>query len=201
MARQMIYDSAIWKEQLLRRADKLAKWQKQRRWPSRSLGLMEQELMLGFFSIRRLVESHKVSDEIVDDPVRVSRAPSTGYGASRINAHKIEQLFDFAKVSAADEKLNVVCNQVIHSFAFTFLMDEDDRGESFIVASDWRKDDHGMIIGLATAEALFRRVGENHPASIQMRRGADGQFRVSVGPGDGTVPDRDVDALARDLGV
>lgn len=197
----MIFDSRIWKEQLLKKARKLSKWQLQRRWSNRSLVLMEQEIMLGFFAIRKLIDSHKVSDEIVSDLVDVSRVPATGYGASQINAHKIDRLFDLESVTDSRERLRDLYNQVIHSFVFTFLMDEEGRADSFIVASDHKKDSYGMIVRLAVVELLFRRIGENHPASVRMERRASGELRVRVGPGDGTVPDRDVDALIRDIGL
>jgi hypothetical protein len=195
----MIYESRTWKEDLLRRAARLSKRSTQRRWSDQSMALLERELMVGFFSIRKLVDSHKVSDGISNSRIAVSRVPSTGYGATKLNAHKVEKLFDFERLTGSTMSLRDLCNQVIHSLVFTFYTHEDGRIESFLVASDREKNDSAVIVTLAVTQAMFTSVGSNYPAEVRMVRNNRGDYDVQVGPGDGTVPRCDVDALGRGI--
>ena len=58
----MIWESAYWKEELLRQAEDLKKRSTQTKWSERSLARLEKTIMIGFYSIRKLIEAKKVSD-------------------------------------------------------------------------------------------------------------------------------------------
>jgi hypothetical protein len=62
----MIWESHYWKEELFRHARRIRRLQSLKRWGNRSTAGLEKGLMIGFYSIRKLIEAHTVSDEIRD---------------------------------------------------------------------------------------------------------------------------------------
>ena len=59
----MIAESYYWKRELLRVAARLRRRLTQRRWPEASFSVVEMDLMVGFYAIRKLAEAKKISDE------------------------------------------------------------------------------------------------------------------------------------------
>ncbi|HEX9938589.1 MAG TPA: hypothetical protein VGB15_15735, partial [Longimicrobium sp.] len=74
----MIWESSYWKEDLLKQAEALRKRTTQRRWPEISFARLEQAVMLGFYSIRKLVEARKLSDHVASSAIPVTTYPPTG---------------------------------------------------------------------------------------------------------------------------
>jgi hypothetical protein len=60
----MIWESSFWKEELFRNASRIRKRQLLKRWTERSSAGLERDVMTGFYSIRELIEAHKISDGI-----------------------------------------------------------------------------------------------------------------------------------------
>ena len=60
----MIHESSYWKEDLLKLAIKLESRLTQNRWGERNLFSVEKEIFFGFYSVRKLIESRKISDSI-----------------------------------------------------------------------------------------------------------------------------------------
>jgi hypothetical protein len=58
----MFSESYIYKDELLRYANDLIKRKEQRKWFDRSYLLIEKEIFFGFFVIRKLCESYKISE-------------------------------------------------------------------------------------------------------------------------------------------
>lgn len=73
---QVISDSIPWKTELLRIAGTLERRTTQRRWPDRSSFLVERDVMVAAYAIRRLNEARKISDELARVRVPVLRHPS-----------------------------------------------------------------------------------------------------------------------------
>ena len=68
----MISESVYWKEDLARWASHLARRRRARFWTERAHARVEKAAMLGFFAIRRLIESGgRLSDATISLPIRV----------------------------------------------------------------------------------------------------------------------------------
>lgn len=55
----MIHDSHYWKDDLLKLSRKLESRLLQTRWGDRNLYIIEKEIFIGFYSVRKLIESKK----------------------------------------------------------------------------------------------------------------------------------------------
>ena len=76
--------------------------------------------MLGFFSIRRLLESYKLSDTTRDMDVQVTQYPfKQGSHLTLLNWSKLDRHYDFAKATDYRLSLRDLSNQVIHSYVFS----------------------------------------------------------------------------------
>ena len=56
----MISDSFPWREELLRVAGRLEKRKAQRRWTERTMFLVERDIMISAYAIRKLKEANKI---------------------------------------------------------------------------------------------------------------------------------------------
>ena len=90
----MIDESCYWKNDLLKEADALRDRKKQRRWPEVSFARLEQTIMLGFYSIRKLIEASKLSDSTIYEEIPITTYPWSGKTVTRMNWHKLDQLYD-----------------------------------------------------------------------------------------------------------
>ena len=139
--------------------------------------------MTGFYSIRKLVEAHKVSDDVWGRTVCLRGYPWTGSPVTYMNWHKIDQKYDLEHPVTIAKPVFWIANQMIHSFAFMPIFDADGRLDSILFNSVRTRRHH--LYGMAVDEiiALFEEVAANDPASIDSRFNEDtGDFDVLVGP-------------------
>jgi hypothetical protein len=90
----MIWESSYWKEELFWHARRIRRLQTLKRWVERSTAALEKDLMIGFYSIRKMVEAHTVSDEIRDRSLSLQGYPWTGSPVTFMNWDKIDQKYD-----------------------------------------------------------------------------------------------------------
>lgn len=159
----MIFESRCWKDDLLRRADALARRKTQRRWPEASLAKVERELMIAAYSIRKLIEAKKLSDSVAEQTVPALSFAATGHGATLSNWDRIEKLFDFdAPAEVAISALDLA-NQLIHSYVFVILVGEGSL-DGFLVSSDRYRNERVLRVEIDAFIALLRSIGNDYPA-------------------------------------
>jgi hypothetical protein len=71
----MISETELWKADLIKTASKLLKRILQKKWSSRSLFNLEKELFLGFFIVRKLIESNEVDPDFKSKKYKISVFP------------------------------------------------------------------------------------------------------------------------------
>ncbi len=157
----MIGESFYRKADLLAQSVRLKKRMKQRRWPDASFARCEQTIMLGFYSIRKLIESKKLTDGAVKRPIAITSYSATGVIPDLLNRHDIEQLYDLAKPARRDVTLPRLCNQFIHSYIFTLLLDEENKLSAVLVASDRQRYEALLEVPVTTIAAIFEAVGKD----------------------------------------
>ena len=177
----MIWESSYWKEGLLRHAGSIARRRTLKRWTDRSVAALEKDMMIGFYSIRKLIEAHKVSDEIRDRSISLQAYPSTGRPVTSMNWHKIDEKYNLNRSTRFQKPLSWICSQIVHSFVFMPCFDEGGRLDSVLFNSDRTRRQHLYSIGVDEVIALFEEIAANDPASIRgefNERKGDYDFRV-----------------------
>jgi hypothetical protein len=179
----MIWESAYWKEELFRHARRIRQRKVLKRWSDRSSAGLEKDLMIGFYSIRKLVEAHKVSDEIRDRSIRLQGFPWTGSPVNFVNWDRIDQKYDLDHPVALAKPSIWIANQVIHSFVFMPSFDSEGRLDSILFNSDRTRREYLFAMRVDQIVDLFEEIGANDPASMQCKLNeANGDYDVWIGP-------------------
>lgn len=177
----MLSNSVPWKEELLRTADRLEKKATQRRWTERSAFLVERDVMVSAYAIRKLLEAPaKLSDHVkelrlpvISHPL-VAPAPPDWW-----DALEWWDLYDMDSPEDKNVSLRYFCNLLIHSFVFAFQVTPDDDGLAGVfVNSEYESKKALIFIATGTFVELFRRVGNDDVVRLEMRRDDQGRMQV-----------------------
>ena len=90
----MISEPKWWRQDLLRVGRRLEGRYRQRRWVGRSLQAFEKEIFLGFFIVRKLIESRKVAEGLTHRNVPVTAYSLTDAQCERLKAQHFLTVFD-----------------------------------------------------------------------------------------------------------
>jgi hypothetical protein len=153
----------------------------QQRWVERTGYLVERDVMVGAFSIRKLVESNKVSHEVERMKWEVTRHLPRGPVPDVMNRWSFWESFDLRRGAATRLNTLDLCNAVVHSFVFGFSADEATRlWDGFYVTSDWKRRECLYFVPVTTIFDLFRAVGNDDIVRMTMKRNKDGEMRIHV---------------------
>ena len=155
----MIVESSYWKEDIQRIADRLQKRSKQKRWPERSFYLVEKDVFIAFYGIRKLIEAKKLTQATEKMSIQLYTYPTTGYGVTRLNSHNIDRLFDLEKPQKQTRELKFICNQIIHSYVFTPALTEDN-GLAGIMFSSERERNQSLYF--METDHLIKALKQSH---------------------------------------
>ncbi len=161
----MIWESSYWKEDLLRNARRLRSRMSQQRWPERSFARLEQQLMLGFYSIRKLCDSGKLSDSTSGLSVPLTTYPWLGKAVTQMNWHRTSELYDLGNAGSESRDLIFICHQFVHSYVFQIWLDGSDGSIEISFCSD--RDRHRCLYSmtLSNVVGVFELVGNDYPAT------------------------------------
>ena len=165
----MIFESAYWKDDLLRRSSLLKQYMGQKRWSGASFAKLEQTVMIGFYSIRKLVEATKLTNALTGASVSMRRYPSRGKPVTRLNKHKVDQLYDLDAPEKQNLALLDLCHQFVHSYIFTPVLDESGGLSAVWVASDHQRSRALFEIEVKTMIGIFEKVGNDKVRSMRGR--------------------------------
>lgn len=165
----MISESFYWKNELLKQAQDLRRRLAQRRWVDASYARVEQTVMLGFYTIRKLIEAKRISTSTAQRAVHLSAYPATGNPVTLINLHKIERNYDLETRRRETLSLLHLCHQFIHSYIFMVVRAEDGGLHGFLFCSDRMRKQMLFEISAEEVIALFEHVAQDYPNSVQMQ--------------------------------
>ncbi len=158
----MVTDSMYWKSHLLRQSSLLKKCMVQKRWGDASFMKCELAIMVSFYAIRKLIEAKKLTDRVTREPVSVRYYSSTGKPVTRLNNHRLDELYDLDSSRTKAMSLNELCHQFVHSYVFSPVIDEDSRGLSgVLIASDYQRNKGLFEVEIKTVINIFDKVAND----------------------------------------
>ena len=167
-------DSFYWKEELRRIAVTVQRVAKPRRWSERAHCTVERDLTVGFFLLRRLIELNLVSSAIKSKRIRVFSFRALGKRVTRINAHRIGELYDCENEVAESKSPLYVSNQFIHAYTSTVARDQTRNWSDWNNCSD--------VFGSRRPARWQRRTSSSLPLRLPLcaraRDGWDGGARL-----------------------
>lgn len=165
----MIHESSYWKEDLLKLAIKLNSRLTQNRWGERNLFSIEKEIFLGFYSVRKLIESRKISDSISKKSYLINIFKYVGNDESIFTYFK-EEDYDLHHEHIVNIDLLSLCNQFIHSHHFIPSISNHNNLVGFLFCSDYKRTSHLYYISLTEIIDIFKMIGTNYPSSMIISR-------------------------------
>lgn len=166
----MIYESRFWKEDLLKQAKSLLKKSTQRKWTENTYFRLEQTVMLGFYSVRKLVEAKKISDVVVEQRVSLSmhKHKDEWDPTTLRNRRKIDRLYNLDEEEVVSRNLRFLCNKMVHSYVFEeFFDDESGLLTGIFFNSDKDRNKALYYIEIQKIIDIFEEVGSDYPTEIR----------------------------------
>ena len=176
----MITDSSFWKDDLMDRSEFIARKMVQSRWLAISSARLEQSVMIGFYSIRKLLEADKLSYSLSESTVDALSWPSRGKPVDHTNWHRIDDLYELGLPSSEDLTIRFVANQIIHSFVFTPIFSLAGPPEGIAFSSDREKEKRLYYLELVQIRDLFERAGSDYPKEMLYKRKSGRLVRVKT---------------------
>ncbi|GAA0539206.1 hypothetical protein GCM10009098_03440 [Rheinheimera aquimaris] len=170
----MIHESSYWKNDLIKLANKLELRLVQVRWGEKSLYTLEKEIFIGFYSIRKLIESKKISDSLKEKVFEVKQFSYKG-SPNSIFMHFEESDYDLSKANSAKFTIAQLCNQFIHSHHFLPFFVNGKNLIGFFFCSDYKRTSGIYLITLFDIVEIYRNIGSNYPATMNIQRLPNGK--------------------------
>lgn len=165
----MIYESCYWKQPLLRSATWLENITIQESKSEGTLARIERAVLIGFYSVRRLLETFEVTKATKSMQFTVvwyKNIKRVDY----MNNHQINDCFDVNNGNHEDLGIFELCNQFIHSYVFTITSDDDGHFTGCLVSSDRKRYRKLYYIDRETITKVFRSVGRDYPNTMTITR-------------------------------
>jgi hypothetical protein len=163
----MIYESKFWKKDLLKQAKNLRVKSTQKRWTEDSYFRFEQTVLLGFYSIRKLVEARKLSNAVAEQRIDLAMYRHVGNPVTVIGKRKLDKLYDLSEEETVSRNLAFVCNKFVHSYVFEECFDSEG---NFLVGilfnSDKDRNKFLYYIEIQKLIEIFEQVGNDYPTHI-----------------------------------
>ncbi|HRG50051.1 MAG TPA: hypothetical protein PKW02_03350 [Pseudomonadales bacterium] len=164
----MIFESELWKKSLLKTADSLERRYNPKKWNARSMFLLERDLFLGFFSVRKLIESNAVSDKLKGKSILLAVYPVKSKGVILLNQHRFSEFYDLYAGQKESMSYQEICNQFIHSAIYSPFIPGGSSLVGIFFSSDYRKNKTLFYIPLVKVVEIMRCVGSNQLKKLKV---------------------------------
>ncbi len=170
----MIYESYYWKTELIKLSKKLTKRIPYKRfWTDAQNGAFEKEIMIGFYVIRKLIESKKLPNRLVSTKITGCKFPNKGTTVHLMNTYKFYDHYDFANGKTEKFDLRFLINQIIHSYIFSPDFEINEENDEITLSaihfcSDDQRNKWIYELNLSTVIGLFTKIGNSHVTNSSM---------------------------------
>jgi len=156
-------ESCYWKEDLLAHARRLEPVKKPPRLSEKAQVSFEKEVIISFFMVRKLFESHKVSTVSKNYKAKIFQYSNSGKKVTNVNFWDVEKLYDLKNEKEVKKSIVFTCNQFIHGGATYAYRNEDRNWGGILVCSDYERNNFLYRVPLEEIIAIFRTVGNDYP--------------------------------------
>lgn len=163
----MAIESLYWKEELARIAKSIRPVSKPKRWSERAVCVVERDVMIGFFILRRMVELHKVSSKISKTQLDVFSAP-VAKNVTKMNRFALDENYSWHAEKAEQKSVAYICNQCIHAYISFVDRGPDRNWSNLLVVSDYDRNNVIWRIPFKTISTLFEATSNDWPVSMEM---------------------------------
>jgi len=165
----LIWESSYWKEPLLESASRLAEYSKSKDLDEAELVQIEKDMFIGFYAIRKLMDTVKIKDSTRELKVQLSWSPNLKQ-VDLLNSHRIDELYDLEKAGNETRTLKFLCDQLVHSYIFMPVENEQGGISGFYFTSDRDRERKLFYITSQVVIDIFTLVGNDYPSKSEIIR-------------------------------
>jgi len=165
----MIWESAYWKDDLLKSARILKKKRHQKVWRESSWALVEKTVMIGFYVVRKLMEARKLSDAVIHQKIPVESHLHRGRPVTLTNWDHIDRHYDLDSSHQTQRTLAWLSNQMIHSYIFIVSVDDECGMDGIFFVSDKERNKAIHYLPVERIVEVFETIANNSPWRAQYR--------------------------------
>ena len=168
-------ESVYWKDQLLSTAKWLHSVKLSERSRDSTYFRVQKEIFFGFYSIRKLLDTYKVSNATKAVAYELTWYRNTE-PVNYLNWYKIDEYYDLSTEHTEIRDIRYLCNQFIHSYVF--LISGEFHIEGIFLASDQVRNERVYFVPLSDILHAFRIVGRDYPSTLKFVRDPQtGEFK------------------------
>lgn len=169
----MVSESYYWKRDLLKLARRLTKRKSTEIWKEPDFGEFEKEIIIGFYIIRKLSDSFKLSNATISTKVRGRRIPNNKKIVHLTNNQRYIDFFDFDKAKTEKFDLTFLANQLVHSYIFSPYSSDEEENDIYPLAgihfcSDKNRNEWLYELPIDIIIDLFKKAGNDYPPTGSM---------------------------------
>lgn len=173
----MISESVFAKNKILKYNRKIIQLIKKTKITKTQLFQTEINIFTSMFLTRKLIESKKISDSLVNKQLKLTK-----YKCIHKN-NSINYFFDpthYNLENPIEHKISLknLTNQFIHSFHFFMFKDNDDI--IIYLCSDHARNEEIYSINLSYISSLFDEIGNNYPSTMHIVKQKNGHIKFKI---------------------
>ena len=160
----MIWESSYWKEPLLKSALWLEKINLSENTQEHIFVRIEKELFIGFYSIRKLLETVKLTDATKSKKYELEWNPNIEE-PNHFNWHNIDRLYNLNQSSKESRDIGFICNLFIHSYVF--IISGQNKLDGVYISTDKLKEEKVYFVSLENILSIYRLVGRDYSSAAE----------------------------------
>ena len=169
----MLYESSYWKEPLIDSAKLFDEYKSYAELDEQSLVRIEKDIFVGFYSIRKLLDTIKVTDELKTKKYTLQWHKHLGTDVTFINNHKIDELYDLGAPNKENRDLWFIASRLIHSYIFSICESENGGFLGVYFTSDSDKNKKLYYLSVDEIIAIFEEVGNNYVTEFSWKKDSE----------------------------
>lgn len=124
--------------------------------------------------VRKLLETPKVATTLKEYIVPVIAHPWSGSNVDYMNCHRLDEKYQINNPISKSLRGGLLCDQIIHSFVWTWVLSEDEyRLNGFIVSSDHKKHSEVYLISFDDWLTYTQEIANSNPTTMHGTRNSE----------------------------
>jgi len=158
----MISESSYWKDELYKNYQILARFIYLKRRDERSFIKAEKAIMMSAYIIRKLNEASKIPPEFLKNSIYLTEYTAINTQIDKYNSHHIDRNYNLSESKKHNDKIEFFIDQIIHSFIFYFIIDENNNDFAILFNSDRTKRNSLFEISFEKIFEIILRISEGN---------------------------------------
>jgi hypothetical protein len=152
----MICESYYWRKKLIKISKKISKKiTVEKNWSESKRAKFEQEIMVGFYIIRKLMEANKLDNKLCNSRLLCKVYPSNHEKIMILDRYDIFNNYDFKSPKFEKHELKFFINQFVHSYLFIPIIDIVEENSRLKMDDEKISDDEKIEIYHNSEKALL----------------------------------------------